>query len=131
MYHTEQLIWLNLISQLHTTPRGCLEAFQEQDFQISSIFQESRLPTRDGMRSCGVTAEKNCCRKMVFPPKFYVTVEGHFHSWPTAEWGKKTFQETNTDLFQVFTRNIITYQCLLFSTSMPAWIPISKQWTAS
>lgn len=129
MYNTEQLIWLNLIPPLHTTPRGCLEAFQEQDFQISSIPQESRLPTRDGMRSCGVTAEKNCCRRMLSPPKFYVTVEGQFHLWQTAESEKKTFQETDIDLFQVFASNIITYQCLLLS-SMPTWIPISKQWTA-
>lgn len=117
------------IPQLHTSPRDCLEAFQEQDFQVSSILQESRLSTRDGMRSHGVTAENNSCKKMFSSPKFYAIVEALFHSYHTrqiAKWWKKTFQEIDTDLFQVFASNIINYQCPLLP-SMPAWILISKQ----
>lgn len=121
------------VPQLYTSPRTCLETFQEQDFQISSILQESRLSTRDGMRSHRVTTENNCCKKMLSSPEFYVTVEALFHSYhwrQIAKWWKKTFQETDTDLFQVFASHIITYLCPLLS-SMPAWILISKQWSNS
>lgn len=132
MYKIEQLVIKSVI-QLHTSPRACLEAFQEQDFQISSILQESTLSARDGMRSHGVTAENNCCKKMFSSPKFYVTVKALFcsyHSRQIAKEWKKIFQETDTNLFQVFASNIITYQCPLLS-SMPAWILISKQWSNS
>lgn len=132
MYKIEQLICLNLHSPTSYLLWVCLEAFQEQDFQISNALQESRLSTRDGTRSCRVTAENNCCKKMLSPPKPYVTVEAHLHSYHSrqiAKWWKKAFQETDTELFQVFASNIITNQCPLLS-SMPAWIPISKQWTA-
>lgn len=118
MYKIEQLIWFNLHSPTSYLPQSMSGSLPR--IGLPNTLQESRLSTRDGTRSCRVTAE-NCCKKMLSPPKPYVTVEAHLHSYHSrqrAKWWKKAFQETDTDLFQVFASNIITDQCPLLS-SMP------------